>query len=69
MYTMDDNTGSTKAAMIQTDELQLMPLWELLELDYGTDHSKRVAELRDYFQKNANREYLELYEEYQEEVK
>ena len=64
MYTMDDNTGSTKAAMIQTDELQLMPLWELLELDYGTDHSKRVAELRDYFQKNANREYLELYEEF-----
>ena len=64
MFTMDENTGSTKATMIQTDNLQLMPLWELLEMDYGTDHSKRVAQLRDYFQENANREYLELYEEF-----
>lgn len=64
MFTMDENTGSTKATMIQTDDLKLMPLWELLEMDYGTDHSKRVAQLRDYFQENANREYLELYEEF-----
>ena len=64
MFTMDENTGSTKATMIQTDELKLMPLWELLEMDYGKDHSKRVAQLRDYFQENANREYLELYEEF-----
>ena len=64
MYAMDDNTGSTKATMIKTDDLMLMPIWELLEMDYGTDHSKRVEQLRDYFQENANREYLELYEEF-----
>ena len=64
MYTMDENTGSTKATMIMSDNLELMPLWEFLELDYGTDHSARVAELREYFQVNANREYLELYEEF-----
>ena len=64
MFTMDENTGSTKATMIQTEDLQLMPIWELLEMDYGTDHSARVAQLRDYFQENANREYLELYEEF-----
>ena len=64
MFTMDENTGSTKATIIQSDNLQLMPLWDLLAMDYGTDHSKRVAQLRNYFQENANREYLELYEEF-----
>ena len=64
MFTMDENTGSTKATMIKTDDLKLMPVWELLEMDYGTDHSARVAQLRDYFQENANRECLELYEEF-----
>ena len=64
MFTMDENTGSTKATMIKSENLQLMPVWELLEMDYGTDHSKRVEQLRDYFQENANREYLELYEEF-----